>query len=151
MKKTPGKNIVVSKPALRYIIRALPDQEFKINWKHSEKYSILKIQDYQSKQISEATFINGKNFVFQHLESSNPKVISVFEDVLGITLDHNINKSYKTLYLEIDYHLMELHEYIQAKDSNKINQSKTKLFYLREEILNLQSSKEHCDDSVSIN
>ncbi|WP_332692742.1 hypothetical protein [Halalkalibacter lacteus] len=151
MKKTPGENIIVSKPALRYVIRALPNKNFKIFWNHLEHYSILNIRDHKSKQMSKATFTNGENLAFQHLESTDPKVISVFEKVLGITLDKNQNKSYKTLYLEIDYHLLELHEYIEANDRVKIKETKAKLAFLSEKIINLQSNKEPCDDGVSIN
>jgi hypothetical protein len=151
MKKTPGENIIVSKPALRYVIRALPNKDFKIYWNHFENQSILNIIDNETKEKSEVTFTNGEQLVFQHLESINPKVISVFEKILGITLDTNQNKSYKTLYLEIDYHLLELYEFIEANDSKKINETKAKLAHLRGQIVYLQSKKESSDDSVSIN
>ncbi len=143
--------MIISKPALRYVIRALPNKNFKIFWNHLDHYSILNIVDKESKQSSEATFTNGENLVFQSLESTNPKVISVFEKVLGLRLDNNQNKTYKTLYLEIDYHLLELHEYIEANDQVNIKETKAKLAFLTDKIKNLQSKKKPCDDSVSIN
>ena len=138
MKMNPGKNLIVSKPALLYVIRALPDTNFKINWNHTDEYSILNILDNKTNQVSEATFTKGENLMFQHLKSSNPRVISAFEKVLGITFDNNFQQQYNTLYIDIDYHLMELYDYIQARDEQNIIKTKEKLSALREKLLNLQ-------------
>lgn len=140
MKKATGINKVFSKPALRYVVRSLPDQDYKLNWNHEEDDSILSIYDYKSKQISVATFINGDQLIFKHLDSTNPRVISVFEEVLGISLKNSEQKTFKTLYLEMDYHLMELYEYIQAKDHSNIKMTKAKLIFLREKMEKFQSS-----------
>lgn len=150
MKMNPGKNLIVSKPALLYVIRALPDTNFKINWNHTDEYSILNILDNKTKQVSEATFTNGENLIFQHLNSSNPRVISAFEKVLGITFDDNFHQQYNTLYLDIDYHLMELYDYIQAKDLQNITKTKEKLSMLRENLLNLQLRSADLDDAISL-
>ncbi|MCL7748625.1 hypothetical protein [Halalkalibacter alkaliphilus] len=140
MKKTTGKNKIVSKPALRYVVRSLPDKDFKLNWNHEDDDSILSIYDYKSKQISVATFTNGDQLVFKHLDSTNPKVISVFEEVLGIPLENSEEKTFNTLYLEMDYHLMELHEYIQANDKSKIKETKAKLILIREKMEKLYAN-----------
>ncbi|MDT8859682.1 hypothetical protein N0O92_05500 [Alkalihalobacillus sp. MEB130] len=140
MKKTTGVNKIVSKPALRYVVRSLPEKKFKLSWNHEDKESILSIYDYETKQISVATFKNGNNLIFQHLDSSNPKVISVFEEVLGVPLSNKVKTNYKTLYLEMDYHLMELYEYIQANEKVKVKETKAKLILIREKMLQKQTT-----------
>lgn len=139
MKKTASVKKVISKPALRYVVRSLPEKEFKLNWNHEDKKSTLSIYDYETKQMSVATFQNGDKLVFQHLDSTNPRIITVFEEIIGAPLKDQFKRSAKTLYMEMDYHLLELYEYIQTSDRENIKQTKAKLVPLREEFLHITS------------
>jgi hypothetical protein len=63
------------------------------------------------------------------------QIIEKHSNVRIIISDENEEeKSPKQLYMEIDYHLMELHEYIQENNHEKIDSVKDKLSYLHRQL-----------------
>ena len=142
-------SIKFTKKQLQELLSKFMNENYTLYWRYLNMKVILVIDTGIS--IVQLPFTKEKDNVLTLNKSSldnveNVKIKDLVNDFLidnNLTMSGEMNetaslKTEKHLKIVIDYHLMELHDYIQSKNAEMINKTKELLYKLTNQLNELQ-------------